>query len=237
MTNISRGLPSRADGGPLVKICGLRREQDVDAALNAGADLLGIVFAPSRRQVTVDTASVLVRTAHGAAPVVGVFVNTPIHDINAVVAETGISFAQLSGDENPADLAALTVPYIKALHTREGVTSLELLHIMNLYRAPSAILLDAWSPLGGGSGRTADWAVARELVCGSAAPVMLAGGLNPLNVAEALLLTHPVGVDVSSGVEQDGWKDASLIRSFVDAVRSARGSCPSLGQSIKRESQ
>jgi phosphoribosylanthranilate isomerase len=95
-----------------------------------------------------------------------------------------------------------------------------------LHRTASAVLVDSWSAQGGGSGRTADWKVASRLVDACEQPVLLAGGLHPGNVAEALLHTGAAGVDVSSGVEQDGTKDATLIRAFIDAVRASAAASP-----------
>jgi phosphoribosylanthranilate isomerase len=213
-------LEPRADATALVKICGLRREQDIMAAIEAGADLLGLVFAPSRRQITVDTAKALVQCAAGMVPVVGVFVNETVEAMNRVIDETGIAFVQLSGEEPPDALSGLAAPWIKTVHTRAGANESDLLHIMNSYRDSTAILIDAWSPAGGGGGITADWAIARRLKDLASVPLMVAGGLTPSNVGEALRLTEAIGVDVSSGVEQDGSKDPALIRTFVRAVRA-----------------
>jgi phosphoribosylanthranilate isomerase len=178
------------------------------------------VFAHSRRQVTVEAAKILVRRAAGMAPVVGVFVNASVEEMNRVIEETGITFVQLSGEEPPDALCGLAAPWIKTVHTREGANESDLLHIMNLYREPAAILIDAWSPAGGGSGAVADWALTRRLKDLASVPLMVAGGLTPSNVGEALRLTEAIGVDVSSGVEQDGSKDPALIRTFVRAVRA-----------------
>jgi len=246
---------ARDDGTPLVKICGLQHPQDVEAAVLAGADLVGIVFAPSKRQVTPAVAKLLVEAAAGAVPVAGVFVDASVEDICAIVRDTGISCVQLSGSAgvSPAlrtfsdrntnanhgtrgalarDLFAtedaqdpcrpvhpLHVPVIKVIHTGAERGAPAPLHINTWYPTATALLVDSWSLQGGGSGRVADWEAANALVRASCRPVLLAGGLRPDNVIEALRLTGSAGVDVSSGVERNGRKDADLMQAFVHAVR------------------
>jgi phosphoribosylanthranilate isomerase len=212
----------RADGTALVKICGMRREVDVDEAIRCGADLLGVVFAPSRRQVTIEVGRRLVAAASGRVPLIGVFVNASVDEMNAVIEKTGIAAVQLSGTEPAERLEGITVPIVKTAHIREDSTLTDILHITNCYRSASAFCVDTWSPLGGGSGKTSDWTIARELVARSDKPVLLAGGLTAANVAGALACTAAPGVDVSSGVETDGWKDPDLMKAFVAAVRSAQ---------------
>jgi phosphoribosylanthranilate isomerase len=210
----------RADGTALIKMCGMRREEDVDAAINSGADLLGLVFAPSRRQVSGVEGRRLVEAAAGRVPVVGVFVDRSAEEINKIVASTGISIAQLSGSEASEEMRTLTVPYIKTVHVKDGSTVADLLHIINSHRGAAAFCVDTWSPLGGGSGRVSDWTVVRAIVDAVKAPVIVAGGLTAQNAASALIATGAAGVDVSSGVEVGGWKDRLAMQSFVEKARA-----------------
>jgi phosphoribosylanthranilate isomerase len=203
-----------------VKICGLRRAEDLEAARDAGADLVGLVFAPSRRRLDPEAARNLLRAVPEHPPVVGVFVNATSADINDIATFVGLSMAQLSGQESPEEASLLQVPCLKTIHLRDGASVTESLHIMSSYPSHIPILLEAWSPLGGGSGIAADWDVAQQVISGADRLVLLAGGLHPGNVRSALERTSAKGVDVSSGVEIDGWKDADLIHNFVRAART-----------------
>src|SRR5689334_871312 len=127
-------LAPRADSTALIKICGMRREADVEAAIAFGADLVGVVFAPSRRQVSSVEARRLVDVAAGRAPVVGVFVDSTADEINMTVEATGIAIAQLSGHERSEDMRALTVPYIKTVHVKDNSTIADAMHITSSYR-------------------------------------------------------------------------------------------------------
>jgi phosphoribosylanthranilate isomerase len=222
------GTLARADGGPLVKICGLRRDQDIAAAYAFGADLIGLVFAPSKRRVTADEALALL--AHAPhPPAVGLFVDAAPAEVAAVSRATGLGFVQLCGRESPEQAEAAGVPYFKTMHLAAGDTAEAVLAAMARYRGAAGFVLDSPSPQGGGSGKVADWALAAAVARSAARPVLLAGGLTPANVAEGLRATGAAGVDVSSGVERDGWKDPALIEAFV---RAARG--PSLAHTRDR---
>lgn len=214
-------LHARPDGTPLVKICGLRRAQDVDAAIDAGANLVGIVFAPSRRRMTSESARALVDAVAARLPVVGVFVDSSPADVARIAGATGIDIAQLSGSEDPSDFTAIGLPVIKTAHTGRGGPMDQQSVATAWQRSVAAFIVDAWSQQGGGSGALADWSAARTLIASMDCPVILAGGLSPENAKEAVLATRPFGVDVSSGVERDGFKDAERIRQFVRAVRTA----------------
>lgn len=205
----------------LVKICGLRRPEDLEAARAADADLIGLVFAPSRRRLTPDEAAALLRTAPGHPPAVGVFVDTAAAEIDRLVETVGLAYVQLGGATTAAEAGALRVPYLKVIHVHIERRIDDFVHMLHEYREAAAFVLDSPSPLGGGSGVVADWSLAAAIVAASDRPVLLAGGLRPDNVAAGLAATGAAGVDVSSGVERDGWKDARLIRDFV---RAARGS-------------
>lgn len=201
----------------LVKICGLRHLDTTLAALEAGADFVGFVLAPSRRQVSPDEVRAIVRELPAGAPTVGVFVNEGAEVINRVVAECGLAYAQLSGDEPPEVAAAVRVPTLKAFRVRGPEAERE----MGAYeRVARLFVLDGFQPGAyGGTGRTCDWDVAARLA--GRYPSLLAGGLDPENVGQAIAVVRPLGVDVSSGVEVGGRKDVGRIRAFVEAVRRA----------------
>jgi len=197
-----------------IKICGLTNEGDAAHAAAAGATALGVVFAPaSPRCISPDRARDIVEAVPAGVPVVGVFVNAPLEEIVAVVAHTGIRIVQLHGDEPERYAAALKMPLLRAA----GVDAA-------LDAWPTAtLLLDAVSAVErGGTGRRVDWeraaAVARQR------RTVLAGGLTPDNVAEAIATVRPFGVDVSSGVEASpGRKDRDKVSRFLDSARKAFG--------------
>jgi phosphoribosylanthranilate isomerase len=196
-----------------VKICGISDVGAARAAADAGADAVGFVFAPSRRQVTVEQAAAIASTLPPFVARVGVFVDASRERILEAVAACGLSAVQLHGAEPPDLCAALPVPVIKAVRVA-GARSLQALA---RYRV-SAFLLDAYDPhRPGGTGRTFDWGLAAEAA--RAHRIVLSGGLTAANVASALQRVRPYGVDVSSGVETDGRKDPDKIRAFVEAVR------------------
>lgn len=206
---------------PIVKICGLRSTDHALAAINAGADMLGFIFAPSRRQVSADQVTPIALAARTAAQrqvwLVGVFVNETIANIRATVARCNLDAVQLSGDE-PLDYAAALAPLtiIKAIRFDGSATEQAWVNSSGL---DTRLLVDAHVPGSyGGAGVIADWTRAAELA--RRHMVLLAGGLTPANVAEAIAQVQPWGVDVSSGVETDGVKDIHKIHAFVAAARS-----------------
>ncbi|GAB4427707.1 MAG: phosphoribosylanthranilate isomerase [Chloroflexi bacterium OHK40] len=205
----------------LVKICGLRTVEHALAA--ASADMLGLVFAPSRRQVSVEQAATIAAAlrARGApAPrLVGLFVNASPASIITVASAVGLDLVQLSGDEPPEDADALSLPVIKAV--RMDGSARETAWIRRAASGELTLLVDAHVPGAyGGTGVRADWQRAAELA--ATTPLILAGGLTPANVATAISAVRPLGVDVSSGVETDGHKDPAKIEAFLEAARSAR---------------
>ena len=201
------------------KICGIRSAEMARHAAEAGADYIGLVFyPPSKRAVTPEEATSITRVLRAraeaglhAARTVGVFVNEPPDKINALVREYGLDLAQLSGDESPEVCRAIEAPVLKAVrpHTREDIEALE------AYRpGVRAFLLDTFVPGSwGGTGQVGDWLLAREMA--RRYPTMLAGGLTPENVGGAVEAVQPWGVDVSSGVETNGQKDAEKISTFI----------------------
>lgn len=200
-----------------IKICGLTRPQDVDAAVAAGADAIGLVFHPqSPRYVDLTQAVALVRRIPPLVTVVGLFVNAAPEDVRARLAAVPIHLLQFHGDEDDAYCRQFGRPFLKAVRVRPGV---DVLREMAAFPSAQAILLDAFVEGYGGGGRTFDWALApRE----PSKPIILSGGLGADNVGEAIRRLHPAAVDVSSGVELGkGIKDAEKMRAFIAAVRRA----------------
>ena len=201
-----------------VKICGICRVEDGRAAAAAGASAIGIVFWPSSpRAVDADTARAIVAGLPVGVPAIGVFVNQPVDEINDMVRHAGLFGVQLHGDE-PLDV----IPRIK----RPVVRAMSLQAVGSLDNVPSqvTVLLDVHDPARrGGTGQTIDWERAREVA--ARRPIVLAGGLTPENVADAIAVVRPYAVDVSSGVERSPReKDHARIEAFVRAVRTANGS-------------
>lgn len=208
-----------------VKICGLRTPEHTVAAVEAGADLLGFNFAATRRYVAPADARLMVAAARAAGRAilaVGVFVDAPADEMNMIADEVGLDLVQLSGDEPSEVIAAIHRPVIRALRPVPGTSAASVLAgILRMGSVrPAAYLLDGFhAGLFGGTGVRADWTLASGLA--QDVPMLLAGGLNPENVAEAIGIARPLGVDVASGVERDGIKDATLIAGFVGAAKAA----------------
>ncbi|MDQ3657224.1 MAG: phosphoribosylanthranilate isomerase [Chloroflexota bacterium] len=206
---------------PWIKICGLRDSHTAKAAVASGASALGFMLAESRRRIEpASIAAILSELSADRPPAVGVVVNESAEFIDRMVRETGIDIVQLAGDESPEMLAEIEHTVWKALYFPAGTTLQEASRIIESWldstRPPAAMLIDAAVPGSyGGTGHKADWNLASRLA--EKYPVVLAGGLTPLNVAEAIGSVRPVGVDVSSGVEVDGSKDPRLIQEFIAA--------------------
>jgi len=202
-----------------IKICGLTRPEDAAAAVAAGVDALGVVLAPSKRQATLEQAERVLTEAPPFVGRVGVFVDAPLEQVRESAARLHLSAVQLHGSESPEECAAIGLPVVKALRVGADFDP----QVIEAYRGVvSIVLLDTLiDGEQGGTGVPFGWsAVARRLP--TIAPVVIAGGLTPGNVAEAIRLFHPFGVDVSSGVESSpGVKDHRLIEEFVAAVRAA----------------
>ena len=254
-----------------VKICGIRKKAHAVAAAEAGADFIGLVFAPSKRQVTPAEATEIANAVkkrgdttrpspdkgmggegHPSSPqVVGVFVNAPPSEVNEIADLCVLDWVQLSGDESWEYCIEIVKPVIKAI--RIGQQSFEEIHAelaagskflqMHLRAMPSngqeegpnnssilwqsrkrfITLLDSQvEGEYGGTGLTFEWNLAQQVA--KRFPVIIAGGLDPGNVAQAIELAAPWGVDVSSGVEEGGVKDTAKIRAFIEAVRRADAS-------------
>ena len=208
-----------------VKICGITEPSQAGAAAEAGADYIGIVMAPSKRQVDVERAKEIVAALKGSRAIpVGVFVNTPADEINRIAKYCNFDRIQLSGDEPWEFVRKLHRPAIKAVKISKEHTSEKLLSELSggykkadYYFLP---LLDcAANGSYGGSGKSFDWAVAKKAT--ERYRFVLAGGLTPENVGEAIASARPWAVDTSSGVETNGRKSVNKIKGFIAAVRSA----------------
>ena len=201
----------------IVKICGLTRRQDVMQAVECGADLLGFVFARSSRQVKPEQVLEICRGLPENILKVGVFVDAPLKEVIATATTCGLDLLQLHGSEDDE--------YCRALSSFDLIRVLRLGGCLQPMRKPSttkswATLLDTWLPnLAGGGGRVFDWQLASPW---AGSRFILAGGLTPENIKDAIQQTQPFGVDVSSGVELAlGIKDGKKIEKFITAVREA----------------
>jgi phosphoribosylanthranilate isomerase len=200
-----------------IKICGLTREADVDAAVQAGADAVGFVlYAKSPRHVSVERAAVLADRLPPFVTPVGLFVNASAAEIESAVQAIRPLLLQFHGDETPADCRAPRRPYLRAARM---TAELDLLDFATRYADAQALLLDAHVEGYGGGGKVFDWSlIPRNMP----RPVVLSGGLHAGNVIEGILQLRPWAVDVSSGVESaKGIKDPAAIGRFCEAVREA----------------
>lgn len=219
MTNVPAvfaAAPRVAAAAPFVKVCGLTRVCDVEAAVAAGASAIGFVFWPrSPRAVTVDAAARLREAVPAGVVTVGVFVDAEADAINETVVRVGLSAVQLHGDEAPGLRDTIGVPLIKAVVGGANDAAW-----VACEDGRVVLLLDARDDAQrGGTGRVADWDAAARLAV--VRPLVLAGGLTADNVARAVQTVGPVAVDVSSGVESaPGVKDARRLRAFFGAVRA-----------------
>jgi len=211
-----------------VKICGVTEPSHALAAAEAGAAMIGLVFAPSRRRVSSEKAGEIIRalkTRHPSTLAVGLFVNTPASEVNVVAEEVGLDVVQLSGDESWEHCRDVRRPVVKSVRVRPGVDMGSFL--VHLERGMEMMgperlrfLVDAYVENSyGGTGTVADWSTAKQIA--DRFPITLAGGLTPENVDRAIGQVRPWGVDVSSGVETGGVKDLTRIHDFVEAVRRA----------------
>ncbi len=210
-----------------VKICGIKEKAHALAVTQAGGEFIGLVFAPSQRQVTPAQARDIVsfvKERSNTTAVVGVFVNMPAPEVNRVADSCNLDWVQLSGDESWEYCRQITKPIIKAVRIGSGCPEEICTPLATGVKALSGqrylYLLDSQvTDKYGGTGTTFDWSLARQAA--EQFPVIIAGGLTPENVAQAIKAVAPWGVDVSSGVEAGGVKDIAKIRAFIEAVRSA----------------
>jgi phosphoribosylanthranilate isomerase len=202
-----------------IKICGITNAQDAEAAVTAGADALGFVFyAQSPRCIEPAVAKRIIAQLPPFVLAVGVFVNHARDTIRDVFDECGLAFAQLHGDETPIFCESLGRPVLRALRLRDRGSLLALAEYKGRMGVRGFVVDGFSTEAYGGTGQTVDWSLAREAA--QAAPILLAGGLTPSNVQEAIRQVQPYGVDVSSGVEEGpGKKNHEKIRAFTHAVR------------------
>lgn len=202
-----------------IKICGLTREEDVDAAVAAGADAIGFVFyEKSPRYVTPARAAALARRLPPFVSAVGLFVNADPAVVLATLGEVQLHVLQFHGDESEADCCRYARPYLKAARV---TPELDLVQYASRFPSAQGILLDAFVEGYGGGGKIFDWTL---IPSDLGRPIVLSGGLDAANVGEAVRRVRPAAVDVSSGVEAaKGIKDPLKIEAFVAAVRAAQG--------------
>ena len=211
-----------------IKICGLTRAEDVQAAVAAGADALGFVFyPPSPRFVTPERAAQLCAALPPFVAATGLFVNASVAQVAALAASVPLAMLQFHGDESPQHSAALAAaaqrPFLQVFRVKPDTSAADLLECEGAYRAASplfsGLLLDTFVDAYGGAGKVFDWSLIPEEL---APRVVLSGGLSAHNATEAVLRVRPYAVDISSGVEAaKGIKDVRLIAAFIAAIRAA----------------
>lgn len=199
-----------------IKICGITREQDIQAVAHSGADALGLVFyTKSPRHVTLQQAARLARAMPPFVTLVGLFVDPSAAEVRAALSAVALDVLQFHGDETPEFCAQFGRPYLKAIRVKNGV---DLVECAARYAGAQGLLLDAYvEGTQGGTGESFDWALIPQ---NFPLPVILSGGLHPGNVAQAIKQVRPYAVDVSSGVEASkGIKDAAKVAAFIREVK------------------
>jgi phosphoribosylanthranilate isomerase len=201
-----------------VKICGITRVEDARAAAAAGADAIGLVFYPkSSRYIECSAAANITGVVGPFVTVVGLFVNAAVEDVRSTLSDVDLAVLQFHGDEDETYCQQFGRPYIKAIRMEPG---LDVAEVMSQYPSASGFLFDAWNKdKYGGTGETFEWNRMPDLnarPCSNNNALILAGGLTPDNVAEAVAATKPYAVDVSGGVEiSPGIKSEQLIQQFI----------------------
>jgi len=212
-----------------IKICGLRQLDHAMVAAESGASMIGLMFAPSRRQITPADAQTLareLRTEFGdKTPLItGIFLDASPERINEIADMVSLDLVQLHGTLPASELRKIHRPVVPVINPKPGSDVPSVVAGIrdsneDSYR-PLVWLVDAWDPVQhGGTGKRADWQLAQALA--RETRILLAGGLNAANVADAILFVKPWGIDVSSGVESEGVKDLRKIRTFIAAAQSA----------------
>ncbi|MCY63253.1 phosphoribosylanthranilate isomerase [Listeria monocytogenes serotype 4c] len=198
----------------IVKICGLKKAVDVAAAVDNGADMIGFVFAKSKRQVTVEKAHELAKNIPANVKKVGVFVNPTEEELMAAIKGVPLDIVQLHGQEPAKQANRTDAEVIKAFPVKDGKIPTNINDYPNAY-----ILLDAPAEeYEGGSGKTFDWdKINRDMLTKN--KLIIAGGLNAQNVQEAIKRFEPYAVDISSGVETNGEKDSEKIKCFIKTAK------------------
>ena len=209
------------------KICGITRIQDIHSAVNAGVDAIGFVFyAPSPRSVTIQQAKELAKHIPAYVQIVGLFVNATADEVTQVLEHVPLDMLQFHGDESAEQCQQIGLQtkrrWYKAIQVKP---ELDIIKAIKSYQhaGASAVLLDAWHPeLKGGTGHSFDWSQFPTLNV----PLILAGGLKPENIEDAIKTTRAYAVDVSGGVESaKGIKDQQLIEHFMQGVQRGSANC------------
>lgn len=195
----------------LIKICGIQTVEAAQVATNAGADFIGFVFAKSSRQITAKKAAEICKTLPASVKKVGVFVNEQQAMIEKIASQVGLDVIQLHGDEPPSMIDKLPYETIKAF----SIDDLKHLSVEQ-YNSDYYIVDSPPTVYRGGTGVTFDWDLIPQTMVRE--KLILAGGLHPGNVSDAITAVNPLGVDVSSGVETDGIKDLEKIKEFIKQV-------------------
>ena len=205
-----------------IKICGITRQEDAQYAARLGVDAIGLVFYDSSpRNIAIDQACAVVDSLPPFVTRVGLFVDAKPEQISLVLEKVGLDLLQFHGDESPEDCEGYNRPYIKAIRMRDGI---DLPTEASRFASASGLLLDAYQPgVPGGTGESFEWSrVPQDIQQTTGKSIILAGGLSPANVGEAISMVKPYAVDVSGGVESEkGVKDHAKMTAFVEAVRAA----------------
>ncbi|MGK8832544.1 phosphoribosylanthranilate isomerase [Bacillus paranthracis] len=194
-----------------VKICGITDMETAKRACEYGADALGFVFAESKRKITPGLAKEIIQELPANVLKIGVFVNESVEVIQKIADECGLTHVQLHGDEDNHQIRRLNIPSIKAL----GVTSKADMKNAQAYETDYILFDSPKEKFYGGNGKTFSWELLAHMPKGLRGKTILAGGLNPLNIEEAIRTVRPYMVDVSSGVETEGKKDVEKIKQFI----------------------
>jgi phosphoribosylanthranilate isomerase len=203
---------------PWIKICGITRHEDALLAAQLGADAIGLNFyADSPRVINVEQLEDIVGELDQKILVVALFVNPDRELVDSVISTGKVNFLQFHGSESPSFCESFSLPYMKVFRVGE---SENLIADIRAYSSARYILLDSFDVCAfGGTGKTFDWPVAAKLVSELDVDLVVAGGLSPENVAEAVALIKPFGVDISSGVEAEkGIKDAEKMKLFIEGA-------------------
>ncbi|WP_439020220.1 phosphoribosylanthranilate isomerase [Bacillus thuringiensis] len=198
-----------------VKICGITEVETAQIACEYGADALGFVFAESKRKITPERAKEIIDAIPEHILKVGVFVNESVEVIHKVADECGLTHVQLHGDEDKYQIERLNIPSIKAL----GVTSESDMKNAQTYEAEYILFDSPKEKFHGGNGKTFAWEILTHMPKELREKTILAGGLNALNIEEAIRTIQPYMVDVSSGVETEGKKDGEKIKQFIKKAK------------------